>query len=87
MAAPHWFADTEPEALEVLLERQRQMTPAEKFAAVLRMSEMLLGLSEAGVRSRYPQADDREIFLRTAACHLDRETMLRVYGWDPDVHR
>ena len=47
---------------------------------------MLWNLSEAGVRRTYPQADHREVFLRTAARRLDRETMIRVYGWDPLTH-
>jgi hypothetical protein len=34
----------------------------------------------------YPRAGEREVFLRVAARRLDRETMLRVYGWDPDLH-
>jgi hypothetical protein len=33
--------------------------------------------------SKWPEADEHEIFLRTAARRLDRETMIRVYAWDP----
>jgi hypothetical protein len=33
-----------------------------------------------------PDAGDREVFLRVAARRLDRETMIQVYGWDPDLH-
>jgi hypothetical protein len=51
----------------------------------LDLSGFVLQLSEAGVRSRYPKADDREVFLRAAAQHLSRELMMRVYGWDPDT--
>lgn len=78
-----WYSDTDPKALEVFLDLQRAMSPAEKLAHTLELSEIVMRLSEAGVRSLYPGADDREVFLRMAARRLDRDTMIRVYGWDP----
>ena len=81
-----WFRDTDPRALEVFLDLQRKMTVSDKVQAIFGSMETLWNLSEAGVRSLYPQADDGEIFLRTAARRLDRETMIRVYGWDPQPH-
>jgi len=84
MAASDWYSDTDPRALEVFLRLQREMSPAQKIAAVFQMSEMLLRLSQANVRRLHPTLDDREIFLRTAARHLDRETMIRAYGWAPE---
>jgi hypothetical protein len=79
-----YYRDTDPKALEVFLALQRQMTGAEKIAAVFQMNEMLWRLAESSVRQQYPQASDREVFLRTAARFHDRDTMKRVYGWDPD---
>ncbi len=38
----------------------------------------------AGLRRRYPEADGRELLRRYAALVLDRETVIRVYGWDPE---
>ena len=81
-----WYRDTDPRALEVFLDLQRKMTMSEKFRNIFGTMKFLRNVSEAGVRSMYPQADDREIFLRTAARCLDRETMIRVYGWDPRAH-
>ncbi len=63
----------------------RRMTPAEKFAAFLDLQQTAIDLAEAGIRLRYPQADAREVFLRRVARRLDRGTMLRLYGWDPDA--
>ena len=34
----------------------------------------------------YPEAGEREVFLRAAARRLSRETMMAVYGWDPEAH-
>ncbi len=82
-----WYADTEPKALEVFLDLQRKMSPAEKIVAIFQWSDFVMRFAEAGVRSQYPEADEREVFLRLAARRLDRETMIRVYGWDPEAHR
>jgi hypothetical protein len=81
-----WFRDTDPRALEVFLDLHRKMPVSDKLQSTLGMMEMLWNLAETGVRQMYPRADDREVFLRTAARRLDRQTMIRVYGWDPRVH-
>ena len=81
-----WFRDTDPRALEVFLDLQRKMNVSQKFQTIFSLMAMLWNLSEAGVRNMYPEADDREVFLRTAARRLDRDTMIRVYGWDPQQH-
>jgi hypothetical protein len=72
--------------MEVWLSIQRKMSAGAKIAAVLAASRFVLQMYEAGVRSLYPNADDREVFLRTAARHLSRDLMIRAYGWDPDQH-
>ena len=86
MRRSDFYSDTDPRALEVFLSLQRKMPAGKKVAAVFEMNDMLMRLSEAGVRQLYPAADEREVFLRAAARRLDRETMIRVYGWDPQLH-
>jgi len=81
-----WYDDTDPEALEVFLELHRRMTTAERVARVFELTAFQESLQQASVRRMYPDADEREVFLRVAARRLDRETMIRVYGWDPDLH-
>jgi hypothetical protein len=84
MARPRdWYSDTDPKALEVFIDLQRKMTLAEKTAGVFQMTEMLWRTAEAHERRTHPRANEREIFLRVAAHRLDRDTMIRVYGWDP----
>jgi hypothetical protein len=34
----------------------------------------------------YPDADEREVFLRVAARRLGRDLMIAACGWDPDLH-
>lgn len=78
--------DTSPEALERFYEIQRQRTPEQKLQDVFDLSEGLIALTEAGMRQRYPQASDREIFLRAAATRIPRDLMIKAYGWDPAEH-
>ena len=81
-----WYEDTDPKALEVFIELHRKMPPGEKVAQIFEMAEFSEGLQRGSVRSMYPDADEREVFLRVAARRLDRETMIKVYGWDPLLH-
>jgi len=83
---PDFADDTDPKALEVLYELQRRRAPGQKAMDVFNLSALLIRLSEAGVRSRYPDATEREVFLRAAALRLPRDIMIKVYGWDPAEH-
>ena len=81
-----WYEDTDPKSLEVFIQLHRDMTPGERAAKVFELVAFQEGLQFDSVRSMYPQASEREVFLRVAARRLDRETMIKVYGWDPDLH-
>lgn len=81
-----WYEDTSPEALEVFLRLHREMTPGQRVAHIFEMSAFSEGLQRSSVRSMYPDANEREVCLRVAARRLDRETMIKVYGWDPELH-
>ena len=81
-----FFSDTDPKALEVFLDIHRKMPAARKIDMVFELTEMVLGAAKAAVRMQYPDADEREVFLRATARRLDRETMIRAYGWDPLEH-
>jgi hypothetical protein len=59
------------------------MSPEDRLRRVFELTGVLLRLSEAGVRSAYPHAGEREVFLRAAARRVGRETVARIYGWDP----
>lgn len=85
MPRSDWYSDTDPRALEVFLECQRRMTVSEKVNGMLSLTRMVFDTAEAEVRRQHPGIDEREVFLRTAARHLEREMMIRVYGWDPEA--
>src|SRR5262245_55851805 len=86
MQHPQPYADTDPRAMEVWLGLLRKMPPGDKLKVTLDLGRFALQMAEMGVRSRYPQADDREVFLRVAALHLGRDLMIQAYGWDPEQH-
>ena len=82
-----WFEDTDPEALEVFIQLHRQMTPGQRVARVFELCALQESLQRSSAKSMYPNADERQSFLRVAARRLDRETMIAAYGWDPELHR
>jgi hypothetical protein len=83
---PWEYTDTDPRAMEVWIRLQREMPPGEKLAAVLGGAQFALQLIEAGVRRRYPAADDREVLVRVAARHLPPDLVRRAYGWAPEAN-
>jgi len=84
-AHPEEFTDTDPRAMEVWLELLRQKTPGERMMMAFELSDFAVRVAESGVRARYPEASEREIFLRAAALRLSRDLMIRAYGWDPET--
>jgi hypothetical protein len=77
-------ADTRPEVARLLLEGYRRMTPSEKVRRACDLSLAARQMAASRIRLTYPDADEREVRLRVAALALGKETMMRVFGWDPD---
>jgi len=75
--------DTSPEAWKVYLEIQQRMTPGEKLARAFQCSAVATELAKKALRERFPDANEREIFLRFARLKLGAELFQKVYG---DVH-
>lgn len=73
-------ADTTAEAWRVFLDVLRRMSPSEKLQRVFDLSELVQSAAEAGLRQKYPQADDREIFLRATRHRLGADLFRKVYG-------
>jgi hypothetical protein len=70
--------DTSPEAAEIYINLHRAMTQSERIARIFELCDFQAALQQSSVRAMYPDADEREVFLR--------ETMVKAYGWDPDLH-
>lgn len=77
-------SDSAPEIEARQIEAWRAMTPAAKLRLVSELISATEELALAGVRMRHPNAPEREQQLRLAALRLDRSTMVRWLGWDPE---
>jgi hypothetical protein len=78
--------DTPPSVERMMLDLWRRATPEQKLARMFGMGRMVNDLARAELRGRYPTATPREIDLRLASRTIPRETMIRAFGWDPDLH-
>jgi hypothetical protein len=78
--------DTSPEALEVFYEIQRRRSREQKWNDAWALTQGLWNATLAGVRLRYPEATDREVFLRAVSVRTPRGLMIKAYGWDPAEH-
>ena len=79
-------SDTSLEADELMFQLWRKATPAQKLHKVLSIGRTVNELVRGEIRRRYPTATPREIELRLASRNLDRETMIRAFSWDPELH-
>ena len=78
--------DTAADVERRMIERWRSATPDEKLDRMFGMAQLVNELARSDLRERYPGSSEREIVLRLASRTLDRETMIRAFGWDPVVH-
>jgi hypothetical protein len=78
------ISDTSPEAERILIEGYRRMTPTQKLQRVESLNRALLLLQKARIRADYGEVPADEMRLRLGALRLGRETMVKVFGWDPD---
>ena len=76
--------DTAPEIEQRQIEAWRRMQPWEKLRIVAELMRATDELAVAGIRERHPNATPREIQLRLGALRIDRESMIRAFGWDPE---
>jgi hypothetical protein len=78
-------ADTTAAVEQIVVEGWRSMSPAEKVRVVRELTSTARRFSLAGIRRRHPEASEREVRLRLASFWLDRETMIRLFDWDPEL--
>src|SRR5580700_10122367 len=81
-AEVHSLERKDPELERILLEALRKMTPSEKIKKVNDMVAAMHILAMSDVRSRHPEADERECLLRVASRRVPADLMLKAFGWD-----
>jgi hypothetical protein len=72
-------SDTSAEAERVLVEKLRAMSPGQRLGLALSLSRSVRALALAGIRQRYPEATDREQFLRFSVAIHGRELATAAY--------
>lgn len=78
--------DTPAEVEERLLEGYRRMGPGQRLMMAMEMNRAVQQMAAARIHAQYgPDLPERELRLRLAALWIDRDTMLRAFGWDPRV--
>jgi hypothetical protein len=81
----HLLSDTDPEAERMMIELARNTPAWEKCEQIVAAIRTERELAMAGLRGRYPEAGEEELRKRLAALVLDRDIVMRVYSWDPEV--
>jgi hypothetical protein len=71
--------DTSPEVEQMQIERWRAMTPQQKASMISGLSRLANRLAMIGIRERYPEASEREQFLRFAMLTLGRDLAEKAY--------
>jgi hypothetical protein len=76
--------DTPLSIQKILVDGYRKMPPWEKMRRVSELNMAAQQLALARIRHQYGDIPEQEQRLRLASLWLDRETMIRVFGWDPE---
>jgi hypothetical protein len=71
--------DTSSEIERLQIEGWRAMSPAQKASLITGLTQTARTMALAGIRHRYPQASEREHFLRLAILTLGAELAARAY--------
>jgi hypothetical protein len=79
-------SDTAAAAERLQLRVWHEKSFAERLRLIGELCDSTRYLARCGLRDRYPAASEAEIRMRLAAMWLDRQTMVRCYGWDPLEH-
>lgn len=82
---PGQTQDTPPDIQKIIIEGYRRMSPQQKFKQVSELTKAVQQLALARIRKQYGILSKREQHLRLASLWLDREMMIRVFDWDPQI--
>jgi hypothetical protein len=75
--------DTPPHIQKILLAGYRRMSPQQKLKWVSELTLAVQQLALVRIRKRYGTRSEHEQHLRLASLWLGRNTMMRVFQWDP----
>ena len=61
------------------------MTPQQKMQRVSELIKSIQQLALARIYQQYGNIPEREQKLRLASLWIDRKTMIKAFGWDPQI--
>ena len=76
--------DTDPAAERYLVDKLRNLPPWRKAEMLSVSTRAAYDLAMAGLRRRYPRAEEPELRRRYAALTLGRDASIALFGWDPE---
>jgi len=68
---------------EIIIDGYRKMTSWEKMKRVSELNKAVQQLALSRIRKQYGEIPEYEQKLRLASLWMDRNTMIRVFDWDP----
>ncbi len=77
--------DTPPRIDKIIIEGYRKMTSWEKMKRVSELNKAIQQLALSRIRKQYGEIPEHEQKLRLASLWMDRNTMIRVFDWDPKI--
>lgn len=77
------FADTDPRAEQILLERLRALGPMGRLARVAELRDAAIGVATMRLRRAHPDWSEQRVRIELAKSWLDPEVHRRVYGPTP----
>ena len=77
------LSDTHPKIQQMLIEHYRKKTAQQKLECVTELNHAVQQLALSRILKQYGPISEYEQRLRLAALWLDRETMIKVFNWDP----
>lgn len=70
---------------KIIIEGYRKMTSWEKMKRVNELNKAVQQLALSRIRKQYGDIPEQEQKLRLASLWMDRNTMIRVFDWDPKI--
>jgi hypothetical protein len=78
--------DTSQTTEALMIELIRKQTPEQRAQKIITLNNRARAMHLIGIRGRHPDANEREVRMRLASLWLDRDTMIRLFNWDPEFH-
>lgn len=67
----------------LVVARLRQLTPSQRAERMQALNRDCERLAVAGIRERYPDADEYEVRMRLGVLRVGPSLMRSAFGWDP----